>query len=74
MDVHLMIAPVDPYIEAFAKAGADILTAHVEAGPHIHRTLQAIRAARDEGGRCAEPRHAGRGGGRICWTWSIWSA
>ncbi|WP_112323195.1 ribulose-phosphate 3-epimerase [Oceanibium sediminis] len=45
MDVHLMIAPVDPYIEAFAEAGADILTAHVEAGPHIHRTLQAIRGA-----------------------------
>jgi ribulose-phosphate 3-epimerase len=45
MDVHLMIAPVDPYIDAFAKAGADILTAHVEAGPHIHRTLQAIRGA-----------------------------
>jgi ribulose-phosphate 3-epimerase len=45
MDVHLMIAPVDHYIEAFANAGADILTAHVEAGPHIHRTLQAIRAA-----------------------------
>ena len=45
MDVHLMIAPVDPYIEAFADAGADILTAHVEATPHIHRTLQAIRAA-----------------------------
>lgn len=45
MDVHLMIAPVDPYIEAFAEAGADILTAHVEAGPHIHRTLQSIRAA-----------------------------
>ena len=44
MDVHLMIAPVDPYIAAFADAGADILTAHVEAGPHIHRTLQAIRA------------------------------
>ncbi len=43
MDVHLMIAPVDPYIDAFAAAGADILTAHVEAGPHIHRTLQAIR-------------------------------
>lgn len=43
MDVHLMIAPVDPYIDAFADAGADILTAHVEAGPHIHRTLQAIR-------------------------------
>ncbi|MFP4239092.1 MAG: ribulose-phosphate 3-epimerase [Rhodosalinus sp.] len=45
MDVHLMIAPVDPYIEAFADAGADMLTAHVEAGPHLHRTLQAIRAA-----------------------------
>ena len=45
MDVHLMIAPVDPYIDAFAKAGTDVLTAHVEAGPHIHRTLQAIRAA-----------------------------
>ena len=45
MDVHLMIAPVDPYIDAFAAAGADILTAHIEAGPHIHRTLQAIRAA-----------------------------
>ena len=45
MDVHLMIAPVDPYIDAFADAGADFLTAHVEAGPHIHRTLQAIRGA-----------------------------
>jgi ribulose-phosphate 3-epimerase len=43
-DVHLMIAPCDPYLEAFAKAGADIITAHVEAGPHIHRSLQAIRA------------------------------
>lgn len=45
MDVHLMIAPVDPFIDAFAQAGANILTAHVEAGLHIHRTLQAIRAA-----------------------------
>ena len=44
MDVHLMIAPVDPYLEAFAKAGADHLTVHVEAGPHIHRSLQAIQA------------------------------
>jgi len=44
MDVHLMIAPVDPYIDAFAQAGADVITAHLEAGPHIHRTLQAIRA------------------------------
>lgn len=44
MDVHLMIAPVDPYIEAYAEAGADLISAHIEAGPHIHRTLQAIRA------------------------------
>ena len=42
-DVHLMIAPVDPYLEAFADAGADGLTVHPEAGPHIHRTLQHIR-------------------------------
>jgi ribulose-phosphate 3-epimerase len=44
-DVHLMISPVDPYIADFVKAGADILTVHPEAGPHLHRTLQAIRAA-----------------------------
>ena len=43
LDVHLMIAPCDPYLEAFAKAGADIITVHVEAGPHVHRSLQAIR-------------------------------
>ena len=43
-DVHLMIAPVDPYLEAFAKAGADVITVHAEAGPHLDRTLQAVRA------------------------------
>jgi ribulose-phosphate 3-epimerase len=43
MDVHLMIAPADPYIEAFAKAGSDMITVHAEAGPHLHRTLQSIR-------------------------------
>ncbi len=43
-DVHLMISPVDPYIEAFAEAGADIITVHPEAGPHVHRTLQLIRS------------------------------
>jgi ribulose-phosphate 3-epimerase len=43
-DVHLMIAPADPYLEAFAKAGADIITVHAEAGPHLDRSLQAIRA------------------------------
>ncbi len=44
MDVHLMISPVDPHIESYAEAGADMITAHVEAEKHIHRTLQAIRA------------------------------
>ena len=44
LDVHLMIAPADPYIAAFARAGADIITVHAEAGPHLHRSLQAIRA------------------------------
>ncbi|WP_420328175.1 ribulose-phosphate 3-epimerase [Mameliella sp.] len=55
MDVHLMIAPVDPYIEAYAEAGADILTAHVEAGAHTHRTLQAIRAAGMKAGVALNP-------------------
>lgn len=44
-DCHLMIAPADPYIDAFAKAGAEIITVHAEAGPHLDRSLQAIRAA-----------------------------
>jgi ribulose-phosphate 3-epimerase len=55
MDVHLMIAPVDAYIDAFAQAGADVLTAHIEAGPHIHRTLQAIRAAGCKAGVALNP-------------------
>ncbi|MBR9653615.1 ribulose-phosphate 3-epimerase, partial [Thalassovita aquimarina] len=55
MDVHLMISPVDPYIEAFAEAGADVLTAHLEAGPHIHRTLQAIRGAGCKAGLALNP-------------------
>lgn len=55
MDVHLMIAPVDPYIEAFADAGADFLTAHLEAGPHTHRTLQAIRGAGCKAGLALNP-------------------
>jgi ribulose-phosphate 3-epimerase len=44
-DVHLMIAPVDPLLDAFIKAGSDIVTVHIEASPHTHRTLQAIKAA-----------------------------
>ncbi len=55
MDVHLMIAPVDPYIGAYADAGADVLTAHIEAGPHIHRTLQAIRGAGMKAGVALNP-------------------
>lgn len=55
MDVHLMIAPVDPWIEAFAEAGADIITAHLEAGPHVHRTLQAIRSAGKMAGLALNP-------------------
>ncbi len=55
MDVHLMIAPVDPFIAAFADAGADIITAHLEAGPHIHRTLQAIRAKGIKAGLAINP-------------------
>jgi ribulose-phosphate 3-epimerase len=54
-DVHLMIAPCDPYLEAFAKAGADIITVHVEAGPHIHRSLQAIRALGKKAGVSLNP-------------------
>ena len=50
-----MIAPVDPFIDAYAQAGADILTAHVEAGPHVHRTLQAIRAAGMKAGVSLNP-------------------
>lgn len=49
-DVHLMIAPVDPYIEAFAKAGADIIAVHAEAGPHLDRSLQCIRALGKQAG------------------------
>jgi ribulose-phosphate 3-epimerase len=54
-DVHLMIAPCDPYLEAFAKAGSDIITVHVEAGPHIHRSLQAIRALGKKAGVTLNP-------------------
>ena len=55
MDVHLMISPVDSYIDAFAHAGADVITAHIEAGPHIHRTLQAIRATGAKAGVALNP-------------------
>ena len=54
-DVHLMIAPVDPYLEAFAEAGADIITVHPEAGPHIHRTVQAIKTLGKKAGVVLNP-------------------
>jgi ribulose-phosphate 3-epimerase len=54
-DVHLMVSPVDRWIEPFAAAGADIITVHPEAGPHIHRTLQAIRAAGKKAGVSLNP-------------------
>ncbi|MFO1131055.1 MAG: ribulose-phosphate 3-epimerase [Hyphomicrobiales bacterium] len=54
-DVHLMIAPVDPYLESFARAGADIITVHAEAGPHLDRTLQAIRAMGKKAGVSLNP-------------------
>ena len=54
-DVHLMIAPCDPYIEAFVKAGADIITVHAEAGPHLDRTLQHIRSLGKKAGVSLTP-------------------
>lgn len=55
IDVHLMIAPADPYLSAFARAGADSITVHVEAGPHLHRSLQAIRAEGKRAGVAINP-------------------
>ncbi|MEM9357244.1 MAG: ribulose-phosphate 3-epimerase [Pseudomonadota bacterium] len=55
MDVHLMIAPTDPYLEAFAEAGADVLTVHAEAGPHLHRSLQFIRSLGKKAGVALNP-------------------
>ncbi|MDE2364529.1 MAG: ribulose-phosphate 3-epimerase [Hyphomicrobiales bacterium] len=54
-DTHLMISPVDPYLEAFARAGSDIITVHAEAGPHLHRSLQAIRALGKKAGVALNP-------------------
>jgi ribulose-phosphate 3-epimerase len=54
-DVHLMISPVDPYIEAFAHAGADIITVHPEAGPHLHRTVQHVKSLGKKAGVSLNP-------------------
>lgn len=55
LDVHLMISPVDPYVEAFAAAGADIITVHPEAGPHLHRTIQKIKSLGKRAGVSLNP-------------------
>ena len=55
LDVHLMISPVDPYVEEFANAGADGITVHPEAGPHVHRTLQLIRGLGKKAGVVLNP-------------------
>ena len=54
-DVHLMISPVDPFLDAFAEAGADIITVHPEAGPHLHRTIQRIKALGKKAGVSLNP-------------------
>jgi ribulose-phosphate 3-epimerase len=54
-DVHLMISPVDPYVPAFAEAGADIITVHPEAGPHLHRTLQLVKSLGKRAGVSLNP-------------------
>lgn len=54
-DVHLMISPVDPFLDAFAEAGADIITVHPEAGPHVHRTVQRIKALGKKAGVSLNP-------------------
>ena len=54
-DVHLMVSPVDPYIDAFADAGADIITVHAEAGPHTHRTIQSIKGLGKRAGLSLNP-------------------
>ncbi|HTO79822.1 MAG TPA: ribulose-phosphate 3-epimerase [Methylocystis sp.] len=55
LDAHLMIAPADPYVAAFAEAGADLITVHAEAGPHLHRTLQTIRGLGKKAGVSLNP-------------------
>ena len=60
LDVHLMIAPADPYLEAFAKAGADVISVHAEAGPHLHRSLQTVRALGKKAGVVINPGFGGQ--------------
>ena len=62
-DVHLMVAPVDGFLAQFAAAGADIITVHAEAGPHLHRSVQAVKALGKKAGVCAQSRYPCVGAG-----------
>jgi ribulose-phosphate 3-epimerase len=73
LDVHLMISPVDPYIEEFANAGADGITVHPEAGPHVHRTLQAVKASGAKAGLSLNPGTPGRSVQMLRATMSIFA-
>ncbi len=72
LDVHLMIVEPEKYMEAFAKAGADVLTVHVEASPHLHRTLQHIRQAGGEARRWCSTRRRRCRRWRRCWARWRW--
>jgi ribulose-phosphate 3-epimerase len=70
-DCHLMIAPADPYLAAFADAGCDIITVHAEAGPHLDRSLQAIRALGKKAGVSLNPGRR-KASSNTCSTGSTW--
>jgi ribulose-phosphate 3-epimerase len=70
-DVHLMISPVDPLLDAFAEAGADIITVHPEAGPHLHRTIQRIKGWARRPACRSTPRRRPRCS-TMCWRRSTW--
>ena len=71
-DVHLMISPVDPFLDAFAEAGADIITVHPEAGPHLHRIDPAHQGAGQEGRRVAQSRRPRPRRSTMCSRTSTW--
>jgi ribulose-phosphate 3-epimerase len=73
-DVHLMIVNPDQFIGAFRDAGADILTVHLEACTHLHRSIQAIKAAGMKAGVAINPHTSGAVAWRMCWRTSTWCA
>ena len=72
-DVHLMISPVDNFLDAFAEAGADIITVHPEAGPHLHRTVQRIKALGKKAGLSLNPQRPQKRS-ITSWRKSTWSS